>query len=93
MKPQMFWRKRVLMLALALCLFHALSAQTKVSGSVVDENGQAVMAAVVVLLAEKDKAVAQTAVTDEAGRFALTTSPGAYVVNVRYLAMPTWRKT
>ena len=85
MKPQMFWRKRVLMLALALCLFHALSAQTKVSGSVVDENGQAVMAAVVVLLAEKDKAVAQTAVTDEAGRFALTTSPGAYVVNVRYL--------
>ncbi|MBO1363844.1 TonB-dependent receptor [Prevotella sp. A2931] len=85
MKLQIFWRNLLLLPVLALCSFHTLSAQTKVSGSVVDESGQAVMAAVVVLLNGNDKAVAQTAVTDENGRFVLTTAPGTYVLNIRYL--------
>ena len=70
---------------LVLCLFHALSAQIKVSGSVVDEQGQPVMAAVVVLLAENDKRVTQTAVTDEEGRFILAAEPGTYIMTIRYL--------
>ena len=67
MKLQLFWIKRIFITLLALCLFHTLSAQIKVSGSVVDEQGQPVMAAVVVLLAENDKRGAQPAVTDEEG--------------------------
>ena len=85
MKSQLFWIKRILLTLLALCLFHTLTAQIKVSGSVIDEHGQAVMAAVVVLLAENDKRVAQTAVTDEEGRFILATTPGTYIMTIRYL--------
>ena len=85
MKSQLFWIKRIFITLLALCLFHALSAQIKVSGSVIDEHGQAVMAAVVVLLAENDKRVAQTAVTDEEGRFILAAEPGTYIMTIRYL--------
>ena len=80
-----FFMKRKLMLFLSL-LFISIgiaTAQTQVRGVVVDEAGEPVIGATILI-----KGTSQGTITDFDGNFALTTQPGATLV-VSYVGMTT----
>ena len=76
-------RKLMLFMSLLLISIGMATAQTQVKGVVVDETGEPVIGATILI-----KGTSQGTITDFDGNFALTTQPGATLV-VSYVGMNT----
>ena len=69
-------------LSLAGLPFSQAQSVTRISGSVITENGKPADYATVSLLAQKDSAVVKGGLSDEKGGYTFTVKPGSYIVRV-----------
>lgn len=70
-----------LLLCFCFISFQLFSQDAKLSGTVTQENGEAVISANVVIDASKG----QGTVTDFDGKYELSIAPGSYEVTIRYI--------
>jgi len=85
-------RALILLGLLAVCL-NLNAQQTSLKGSVLDEKGNALPYATVVLLHPGDSTMAGYGITDNAGSFEIKNIPAAsYIMQASYLGFETWHK-